>query len=31
MGSFEAEQSEDCLYLTIWAPDEGARPKDVIV
>lgn len=28
MGDFEAEQSEDCLHLTVWtpAPDESRRP-----
>jgi para-nitrobenzyl esterase len=31
MGSFEAVQAEDCLYLTIWAPEGAETNRPVLV
>lgn len=31
MGDFEAEQSEDCLRLTVWTPAADARKRPVVV
>lgn len=31
MGDFEAEQSEDCLHLTVWTPEADAKRRPVVV